>query len=423
MKKLRILVLSNVAWDTTNSYGNTLSNWFEGWDDAVFYNIYSRSTLPCNHICEQYYTVPPLQLIKNLLRPSMTGHCYRYDQNICIESTQETSLIHNAQRRNKKWMYFLSDIVYSTGIWKNSKYEKFIKDANPDIVFSFGIADSFIYENYCYIKQNTKAKIVTFVADDVYGAYIGCKSIRSSLQAKRFRKMIGMSDYLYGASKELCEAYQNIFNKRFIPLYKGCISLPQKTRHINDPIKIVYAGNLLWGRDDVLATLASALEEINLDGIKAIMQIYTGSNVTPEIATKLNRGKSCQICGKLAYNEILKIQNEADILLQVESFERTQIEIVKYSFSTKIIDSLQSGGVMLVIGPQGIASVEYSRNIPGVIVIDDLNELLGALNSIIQNKQELIGRAHDIRSFALTNHSIDKIRDMLKNDFIKILSK
>ena len=78
---------------------------------------------------------------------------------------------------------------------------------------------------------------------------------------------------------------------------------------------------------------------------------------------------------------------------------------------------------MLVIGPQGIASVEYSRNIPGVIVIDDLNELLGALNSIIQNKQELIGRAHDIRSFALTNHSIDKIRDMLKNDFIKILSK
>ena len=231
-----------------------------------------------------------------------------------------------------------------------------------------------------------------------------------------------MSDFLYGASEELCCAYQQIFNKDFTPLYKGCITAPREKQYVNNPIKIVYAGNLLWGRDGVLAEIASALEKINTNGTKATLQIYTGTTVTSMIENKLNRGDSSRLCGKLSYDEILKIQQEADILLQVESFDTSQVEIVKYSFSTKIIDSLQAGGVMLVIGPRGIASVEYSRRIPGVIVIDDLNKLYDTLISITQNNNDLIARAKDIRAFADMNHSIDLIRKMLKNDFVKIVS-
>ena len=66
--------------------------------------------------------------------------------------------------------------------------------------------------------------------------------------------------------------------------------------------------------------------------------------------------------------------------------------------------------------------MEYSRRIPGVIVIDDLNELFDSLISIVQNNNDLIARAKDIRAFADMNHSIDLIRKMLKNDFVKILS-
>lgn len=59
-------------------------------------------------------------------------------------------------------MYLVTDLAYSTGVWKSAVYKRFIAEANPDIVFSFAEADAFIYENYCYLKKHTHAKIVTF---------------------------------------------------------------------------------------------------------------------------------------------------------------------------------------------------------------------------------------------------------------------
>ena len=230
-----------------------------------------------------------------------------------------------------------------------------------------------------------------------------------------------MSDKLYGASEELCKAYQCIFEKNFTPLYKGCLNSPNVKQSVNNPIKIIYAGNLLWGRDVVLAEIANALEEINADGVKVCLEIYTGSAITNEVAKKLNKGASSRICGRLAYDEIIKIQNCADVLLQVESFDNHQIDIVKYSFSTKIIDCLQAGGTMLVIGPSGISSVEYSRRIPGVIVIDDLNNLTYTLRDVFTNRMSLVERSKKIRKFAIKYHSISNIRDILKNEFIKMV--
>ena len=418
---MRVLVLSNVPWDTRNSYGNTLSNWFEGWDEVEFYNVYCRSSLPVNDVCKHYYTVPPLSLIKSFFRPSKIGFRFSTGDNKAEMDSEENSLIQSVQQGNKEWVYLISDLAYSTGIWKTKFYKQFIKEANPDIFFSFGIADSFMYENYCYIKKHTNAKIVTFVADDVYGAYLNSQSLRGSLQATRFSKMIEMSDHLYGASEELCGAYQKIFKKNFSPLYKGCISISNEKQDVNDPIRIIYAGNLLWGRDAVLSEVVNSLEEINADGIKACLEIYTGSARGPEVAKKLNKGASSRICGRLAYDEIVKIQNCADVLLQVESFDKHQIDIVKYSFSTKIIDCLQAGGTMLVIGPSGISSVEYSRRIPGVIVIDDLNNLTNTLRDVFINRMSLVERSKKIRKFAIKYHSISNIRDILKNEFIKLV--
>ena len=145
---MRVLVISNVAWDTTNSYGNTLSNWFDEWEDSVFYNIYCRSSFPINKVCKKYYTVPPLTLIKNLLHPSKTGYSIQLGEARNNNPTREDVLIQEAKQGKKEWMYLLSDLVYSSGIWKTAKYKEFIRESAPDVVFSFGIADSFIYENY-----------------------------------------------------------------------------------------------------------------------------------------------------------------------------------------------------------------------------------------------------------------------------------
>lgn len=419
---MRILTISNVPWDERNSYGNTISNWFEGWTDTVFYNVYCRSAAPTNTICDHYYTVPPLSLVKNVFRPNRTGkRIGREGESLVLDENNENDLINKAQQGNKEWMYFLTDFLYSTGIWETKAYRDFVKEADPDIVFSFAIADAFIYENYCYLKKHTKAKIVTFIADDVYGAYLDGEKIRNKLQARRFRKMIEMSDLVYGASEEMCAAYQPMFNIKMRPLYKGGTLMNLKKEQ-NDPLKFIYAGNLLWGRADVLEELASALEGINKDSVKATLEIYTGSFITPEIDSKLNRGESSKIYGRCDFDEIVEKQQNADIVLQVESFDPKLMKIVRYSFSTKIIDCLHAGAAMMVVGPAGIASVEYSRRVPGVILVDNLNNLTSTLYTIINEKKQLIERAESKRDFAKRYHSIETIKREIRDDFFTLLA-
>lgn len=418
---MRILVISCSPWDNRNSIGNTFSNWFTDWSDTEFFGVYCRASLPDNKVCHKFYTVPPLALLKNMFRPSKTG--WRIDtksENSTIEVGNEQTLIQKAQQGKKEWMYLITDLAYSTGIWKSPAYKQFIAEANPDIVFSSAFADAFLYENICYLKQHTHAKIVTFIADDMYGSYLENKTIRNRLQARRFHEMMHMSDLVYGASEMMCQAYQRELGRTVVPLYKGC-SLGSAKESNNNPLRIVYAGNLLWGRSDILGALAEALVKVNMEGIKATLEIYTGSFVTPEMENKLDRGESSRIMGRRSYEEIVQIMHDADIVLHVESFDPKTIKIVRYSFSTKIIDCMQSGTAMMVIGPSGIASVEYPRQIPGVFVVDKIEDIQHCLNDIVANPSVLIESAKSINIFAQKNHSIDTVRKSLHDDFTKLL--
>lgn len=224
---------------------------------------------------------------------------------------------------------------------------------------------------------------------------------------------------MYGISQPMCDAYSKEFGCEVSLLHKGCELCAPKTS-VNKPIKIVYAGNLMYGRDEILGKIASVLQNINAGGIKAFLRIYTGTTITDAIASKLSLGESSQIVGAKPYDEIKRVMKHADVVLHVESFEPDQMRLVRYSFSTKITDCMQSGSVMMAIGPSGIASIEYSKQIPGSIVVDDLNKLEYELKGIVDNPESLVGRAKMINDYAKTHFEIGMVRSRLQNE-IKLL--
>ena len=270
----------------------------------------------------------------------------------------------------------------------------------------------FCYKQYIllpivkYLKKHTNCKIVLFIADDVYGAIDNVAWYRQCYLRKEFEKCIEYSDKLYAVSEEMCELYEQRFNKPVEVLYKGCDLSTEPKGFLNEPIKIVYAGNLYYGRDDTLAELAKALEKINSTKTVAKLEIYTGATITSEIERKLNIVGSSEIMGSRPYNEIKEIMKNADIVLHVESFEEKQKELVKYSFSTKIIDCLQSGNVVLGIGPSNIASIEYLKKIDGAFVIDDMDNIFDSISKILNEKNILNENAKKTRDFAKENHEL-----------------
>lgn len=419
---MNIIVVSKVEWNNQNSSGNTFSNFFEGWTDAVFMNIYARESNPDNIVCKKYYKIPVLSIIKNFFCPWKIGtyFCvdkeYKEKSSVNYDESTEKRLIMLSKSINLRWLYLLDDLLYSTRIWMNNKYKKAISDFNPDIIFYEARLESSVYQHVKYLKKHTKAKLVGFVMDDVYGAALKQGGIYGFLKKKRCKAYGKMSDKLYGISDKLCEVYGAMLDRHFETLQKGCELTTPKT-FVNSPIRINYAGNLSYERYKSLAALANAIKEVNRDGIKVVLHIYTGSNITPEIDKLLNIRDCSKIYAKVSYNEIKKIQRSSDIILHVESFSPSEIEIVRYSFSTKITDCLQAGTAMMVIGPEGISPIEEPRKIPGVIVVNDINELPGLINNIVRNREEIVVRAKKIYDYAIKHFQIEEVRRKLKSDF------
>ena len=152
---IRILAISSAAWDDRNSVGNTNSNLLGGMPNIEIYHIYSREALPFNHCCTEYYTITVGDIVRHFFCPWKIGR--RFSQKCGDVPGDSESAIEKANESIQGWKrnvaLFVLDCVYNTKIWLNSKTKAFVKEANPDVVFCFAIADAYRYQILKYIKK------------------------------------------------------------------------------------------------------------------------------------------------------------------------------------------------------------------------------------------------------------------------------
>lgn len=427
---MNILVFSEAAWDDKNSFGNTVSNFLCGdaWRNDHFCNFYARKQMPDNRIIASYYNLSAIDIVKGILRGHIEGRTFN-TENIDLEQATLDSA-HDKERKNidklhqnkNEFIYYGHEQVWRSRLWINRYFKNFIAENAPDILFAFAQSPYILWPLIQYLKKHTACKVVLLVADDVYGSYDHCAFYRRGYLKQELKNCILAADKLYGISDEMSELYQNRFGKPVTTLYKGCDLSAEPKQYLNQSLRFVYAGNLLWGRDDTLAQVAEALEKLNRDGQKAILEIYTGTTITEQLRQKLEKGGSSRIMGSRPYEEIKRILHEADVVLHVESFEEKQKDTVRYSFSTKIIDCLQSGAQVLGIGPAGIASMEYLKKVDGAVVVDQYN-LIGKAVAELSQTSKLLENAGKTRQYALQNHEQQAVQEKLRREFEELLRK
>lgn len=428
---MNILVFEQSAWDDRNSAGNTFSNFFYGpvFSGDRFSNFYCREKCPDNKLNVSYYNLSALNIVKGVLKFKVKGKKFtslyisRAGKKNNLHSKKEEDRINNLHKGKFEFVYFVHEIVWMSKIWLNRYFKEFIRENTPDILFAFATSPYILWPLMKFLKKHTKCKVVLLIADDVYGSYDRVAWFRRGYLKKLLSKCIVNADQLYGISDEMSDLYKCIFKKNVTTLYKGCDLSEEPKRYVNDTVKFVYAGNLFWGRDDILSLLGKTIEKINRNGTKAELEIYTAANITPEIERKLNIQGSSSIMGARSYDEIKKIMHDADVVVHVESFDEQQMKTTQYSLSTKIIDCLQSGSQIVGIGPSGIASIEYLKRINGVIVVDNKEKIEAAISSIIEDKNSIIENSKKIRQYSETNHEISIVQKKLRDDFALLCSK
>lgn len=425
---MNILVFNEAAWDDKNSFGNTVSNFFCGdvWKNDRFCNFYARKQMPDNKKEVSYYNLSASDIVKGILKLHIEGCSFTVGDNhpdkvtLGFANNQEQKNIDKLHQKKNEFIYFGHEQIWRSRLWLNKYFKNFVEANNPDVLFAFATSPYILWPLIQYLKKHTKCKVVLLIADDVYGSYDHYVFYRRGYLKRELKKCILSADKLYGISDEMSEHYEDLFKKKVTTLYKGCDLSSKPKGYINKPLRFVYAGNLFWGRDDILAEVADAIEKQNTDVTKAVLEIYSGAAITPELKIKLNRGVSSTIMGSKPYEEIKNIMHDADIVLHVESFEDESIETVKYSLSTKIIDCLQCGSQVLGIGPSGIASIEYLKRVDGAIVID-CHEKIEEQIRMLLNDENILEHAMQTREFAMEKHDISVVQNNLREEFKKLI--
>ena len=256
--------------------------------------------------------------------------------------------------------------------------------------------------------------VFSWIADDEYTML----SMKGSYQkTENLRYILDKSNIVMGCSEEICDYYNSVFGCKASPFYKGCEPSIEKKTKTNNPIQIVYAGNLLYGRLDIIKRVSSVLEKT----LNATFEIYSNTLIDSEDMTYFNETKYTRYMGQRDYEFIKQRLKEADIVLHAESFDDSQILRTKYSFSTKIIDCLQSGSVLLAIGPSEISSIRYINKIPGAFVIEDINSIESKLIAFLNESSTFCDRAESTMMFAKKHHDSKVNTDKLIKYFNQII--
>ena len=257
-----------------------------------------------------------------------------------------------------------------------------------------------------------------FWGDDMYGIknYRLGQLLYQQWLRKRLKYTIQHADMLLGGSENLCVEYGVRFNREFLPQYKTCnVIMPPKKLKANSNLSLVYAGNLLYGRKELLISFSKVLSRVNENNhTKIELHIYSANSINESERSVLDDKCNSFFEGARPYSEICDILNHCDASLFLESFNKKNIRQTRLSFSTKIIDYMQSSSSLIVYGPDEIASVQYLENSNSALVAHNECELFEIMYKIQQNPCILNDYAEKKYEFAQKNHSTPTLIPRIK---------
>ena len=419
---MNILTISLNAWNDTQATGNTFSNFFESKDRSMFFsNIYCRNEPYDNHICTKYYRVTELDIVHSLKTRSSVCGGVVLDNSISMERSPKKSsgfkywILH---KYRPSLLLFLREFLWNTNRWKTVDLDQFLAEVSPDVIYMHGHNNRYMHNLLWYCQKKTGAKVVVFWGDDMYGIknYRLGQLLYQQWLRKRLKYTIQHADMLLGGSENLCVEYGVRFNREFLPQYKTCnVIMPPKKLKANSNLSLVYAGNLLYGRKELLISFSKVLSRVNENNhTKIELHIYSANSINESERSVLDDKCNSFFEGARPYSEICDILNHCDASLFLESFNKKNIRQTRLSFSTKIIDYMQSSSSLIVYGPDEIASVQYLENSNSALVAHNECELFEIMYKIQQNPCILNDYAEKKYEFAQKNHSTPTLIPRIK---------
>lgn len=415
----RLMVISHNCFSKSGSNGRTLANFFINWPKESLSQFYIINEVPDSDICSNYFRVTDIEALKSCYKKVEVGR--RIDvQNLQTEERSKDgnlNKIYNRSRKRTPIFYIVRNFIWNRNKWKNEKYESWINDFNPNVVF-LQVGDyAFMIRIALDIALNRNIPVVIYNCED---HYLKEKKSFSPLY-KYYRldykhqveKLFKYSSFSIYNSEMLKYSFQNQFKIESDVIMTSTNITPLENKMVNAPLKVSYLGNLGLGRHVSLIEIAEELHELDAN---IYLDVY-GKSRDEKVEKSLSECAGVKFKGFVPYDEVVNIMQRSDILVHVENFSSYYQWYLKHAFSTKISDCLGSGTCLFIYAPKSIAFTKYLSDNNAACVVTDKNSLQESLEHILADDQLRKNIADNALILSHLNHDANtnaiKIRDII----------
>lgn len=424
---MRILFVSSSPICGEISIGNTFLNLFSEMKDVELASIYTRSGMPDSTVSKAFLVTEKM-IVKSLLKGKGCG------KEVEIVPRREQERLPEKKSRvmrflkTTRWTMFFwaQEAVWKTGRWKSAQLNKFLEDYKPDVIFTVFSGTPFLNNLVRYVQKKTGAPVAVYAWDNNYTWRMvrisPLRLIHHFFSRRSMRRLAKTAQTMYVISNVQKRDYEKAFKRECKLLTKGYNfdEEPAFGEIGRSPLQLVFTGNINMNRWKSLKIIAQALQEINKKGTVAEMKIYTATPISKRMDRALNVEGCSRIMGAVPSSQVAQIQKDADILIQTESHDLKNRLAMRQSFSTKIVDYLKMARPILAVGPKSVASIAHLLEHNCAVVADNAQEVVRALQELIDDPQELREIAQRGYECGKKYHNKKSNDEMLRKDLFHI---
>lgn len=429
MRQPKILVIVRGAWDDTKGASGTVSNLFMNADPERTACIYIESKKPKSNYCRFFYQISEIALVKKLYRwriktgkrLDLSSENVIYFDEKTVEQEEKTM---NYVRGHRSHIYtWLREMLWGLNGWKTKELKYFITDFNPDVIWFFGSPLVLMNKIASYVIRTCNKPAGVFLMDDAY-TYIDedkgpIAHFYKSRLRKSIREVVGLCTKVFVISPKMKKEYDKAFGVDSVFITKGIDFSKKHFEPLNPhkPLRMVYMGQVIYGRIYSLIAMASAIKEFNIEETRLTLDIYTTNSLNDSEKSQLLVTKDVNLQKPVPFSKVEETIAQYDVVVFVESFEKKFKNAARLSFSTKITDYLGSGKCIFAVGPSNIAPIEYLVDEDAAIVATSLDEI-GEKMKLLCNDDLVKQFAQKAFECGVRNHSNERIRQEVYDKFL-----
>ena len=426
-----VLFISNVKFSYYGSNGKTFLSFFNGLKDFRVSQLYFNKSTDESYDEGRDFLLSEVEIIKSFFLG--TNRNQGVGPEVIGSLLKEKGFVFSILRILDSIKVILRDLIFlNYNLFNNNSFVIWLENQKPDIIFLAGADYIFNYVYASQISARLNIPLVIFFGDDFFiynkrGLFFG--KFYYKYFFRRVMPVIQSSEEIFVINKIMQEKYDEFFGRQTKILVQSSMKIHDiESKSIDHTQKVIfsYIGMIHSGRLTTLLWFADFLHDFNRKyKLYTQLKIYTTSEF--KISDYNHLDDVLQIEKALIHeHDFISVISNTNFLVHVEGFDKKYISKVALSFSTKIVDYLQSNRCIVAVGPSSVASIDLLERYNLAYVLCDrinTNTKMKLLFDLISSDITYSGFCQRSSNYYKVNFRKEIIQENLRNSLLDVISR